>query len=182
MRASSLLISIALIVGCLALALIPIGYAQPVTGTTAQYLPLVFKTLSMPNPATNTPIVITVIVTVVVTATPLPTPTASTPPHFLFSAKVDDKVPPVGGTVTTSGELKDTSNNGFNGVTVNVTYAYSEGTGPWCSATTDVDGYWACDGTVLAAMQDKQVILTAQVNVNGQTLSEEMTMTPILIM
>jgi hypothetical protein len=87
MRLSNILIPIALVLSLLVLTLLPTGYAQPTQGTSAQYLPAVFKSgptetptvtpwdyaYGSPTPSRTSMVIIqTVIVTqtVVVTATP----------------------------------------------------------------------------------------------------------------
>ena len=80
MRPTSLILPIALVLGLLALAALPSGYAQPVINGTAQYLPVVFKAQGTPT-ATVPP---------TPTTPPTRTPTNTPPPHLDYRA---DKYP-----------------------------------------------------------------------------------------
>jgi hypothetical protein len=84
-------------------------------------------------------------------------------------------------TTTATPSLTATNLGGMTSTpsTVSVSYSYGGNTGRWCSGVTDLDGAWECDAIVQAAMKDQRVTLTAQVSVNGKTLSEETTMTPV---
>lgn len=95
-----------------------------------------------------------------------------------LTVDIENDQPAVGDELLTYGDLVDANNDGIASISVTVTYTFSGGSGQWCSATTDSDGYWECSGKVTAAMKSKDVTLTAKVTVNGRTLEQEATMTP----
>jgi hypothetical protein len=64
-RLSAILIPVVVVLALLGVAMIPTGYAQPTLGTTAQYLPAVFKALPTATPT----------ITPIPTQTPIPTVT-----------------------------------------------------------------------------------------------------------
>lgn len=72
-----ILIPIVVVLSLLALAALPTGYAQPTQGTTAQYLPLVFKGGPSPTPIPSETATLAPTTTPSATTTSPPTTTAS---------------------------------------------------------------------------------------------------------
>lgn len=113
------------------------------------------------------------------TASATRTATGTTSSDLDLTIDVEDNEPPVGESLLTYGDLLDSRGDGIANIAVVVTFSYSGGSGQWCTATTDADGYWECNGNVTSAMLGKDVTLVARTTVNGRTVQEEAVLTPI---
>jgi hypothetical protein len=111
------------------------------------------------------------------TVTPCRIGCTATPTPFVASPQlvidIENDQPAVGDNLLAFGDIVDAANNGVATIQVVVTYSLEGGSGQWCQATTDSDGYWECSAAVTTAMQAKQVTLTAQATIGGTSVADD---------